>query len=39
MLERQNRLNFLPEMQFVAVNYSTLLSVTTDPLQPFSMGH
>jgi len=39
MLERQKRLNFLLEMQSVTVNYCTLLSVTTDSLQPLCMGH
>jgi len=40
MLERQKRLNFLLEMQSSAtVNYCTLLSATTDSLQPFYMGH
>jgi len=34
MLDKQKKLNFLPEMQFVTVNYctGTLLSATTDSL-------
>jgi len=38
MLEKQKRLNFLLEMS-VTVNYCTLLSATTDSLQPLCMGH
>jgi len=39
MLERQKVHNFILKKQSVTVNYGTLLSVTTDSLQPLCMDH